>query len=70
MMGGSLHWTDSLELALALLERHPGVDPARLRFTELHRMVLELPGFADVPERSGERILEAIQAAWIEERQG
>ena len=62
-----MKWTDTLEIAIALSEAHPDIDPAQLRFTDLHRWVLELPGFADDPKRSGERILEAIQAAWIEE---
>jgi FeS assembly protein IscX len=66
-MSGPLHWTDSVEVAIALAQKHPDVDPRKLRFTDLHRMVCELDGFADPPERSGEKILEAIQMAWIEE---
>jgi len=62
-----LHWTDTIEIAQSLLEEHPEVDPRSVRFTDLHRWVLELPGFSDPPERSGEKILEAIQMAWIEE---
>ena len=64
----SLHWTDSLEIALALDEAHPDVDPLSLRFTDLREWVLALDDFDDDPERCGERILEAIQMAWIEER--
>lgn len=67
MPAQSLHWTDSLELALALAEAHPDVDPRSLRFTDLHRWVCALPGFADPPDRSNEKILEAIQMAWIDE---
>lgn len=64
----SLRWTDVAEIAVALDEAHPAADPRALRFTDLHRWVCELPGFGDDPKRSGERILEAIQQAWIEER--
>ncbi len=64
----SLHWTDSLEIAMALDEAHPEVDPLTVRFTDLRDWVLALDDFADAPERCGERILEAIQMAWIEER--
>jgi FeS assembly protein IscX len=62
-----LKWTDTLEIAIALAEHHPDVDPAQVRFTDLHRWVCELEDFADDPKRSGERILEAIQAAWMDE---
>jgi len=61
-------WTDVLEIAIALDETHPQVDPLSVRFTDLHRWVLALPGFNDDPGRSGEKILEAIQQAWIDER--
>jgi FeS assembly protein IscX len=67
-MAGKLHWTDVHDIAIELEERHPEVDNVNLRFTDLHRWVLELPTFADDPGRSNEKILEAIQAAWIEER--
>lgn len=62
-----LHWTDSLLIAEALAEIHPDVNPRKLRFTDLHRWVCALEGFADSPERSNEKILEAIQMAWIDE---
>lgn len=62
-----MKWTDTLEIARALAEAHPDADPATIRFTELRRRVLELPGFDDDPARSGERVLEAIQQAWIDE---
>jgi FeS assembly protein IscX len=62
-----MKWTDTYDIAAALYDKYPDVDPATIRFTDLHRWVLELDGFADAPERSGEKILEAIQAAWIEE---
>lgn len=62
-----MKWIDIEEIAIALAQKHPDVDPRSIRFTDLHRWVRELPGFADDPDRSGERILEAIQAAWIDE---
>lgn len=62
-----MKWTDSLEIAIALAEKHPDVDPQYVNFVDLHRWVCELPGFADDPKRSGEKILEAIQMAWIDE---
>jgi FeS assembly protein IscX len=63
-----LRWTDTLDIAIALDEAHPGVDVVNLRFTDLHRWVRELPDFADDPEKSNEKILEAIQMAWLDER--
>ncbi len=63
----SLKWTDTLDIAIELAEAHPDVDPQYIRFTDLHRWVCELEGFDDEPERSNEKILEAIQMAWIEE---
>jgi FeS assembly protein IscX len=62
-----MKWTDSLEIAIALAERHPDVDPKTIRFTDLRQWVLDLPGFDDDPKHSGEKILEAIQMAWIDE---
>jgi FeS assembly protein IscX len=62
-----MKWTDSLEIAIALAERHPDVDPKAIRFTDLRQWVLELPDFDDDPKHSGEKILEAIQMAWIDE---
>jgi FeS assembly protein IscX len=62
-----MKWTDSLEIATALAEKHPGVDPRTIRFTDLHNWVLELDEFNDDPKHTGEKILEAIQMAWIDE---
>lgn len=62
-----MKWIDIRNLAIALAEAHPDIDPHSIRFTDLHRWVCELPDFSDDPKRSGEKILEAIQAAWIEE---
>lgn len=63
-----LKWVDSLDIAIELDEAHPDVDPTQVRFTELRDWVLALDEFDDDPEHSGEKILEAIQMAWIEER--
>ncbi len=62
-----MKWTDTYDIAAALYDKFPDVDPLTVRFTQLRQWVLELDGFSDLPERSGEKILEAIQAAWIEE---
>ncbi|SOZ15810.1 Fe-S cluster assembly putative chaperon or iron donor protein [Cupriavidus taiwanensis] len=62
-----MKWTDTYAIAEALYDKYPDIDPAGVRFTDLRRWVLELDGFADDPARSGEKILEAIQQAWIEE---
>ena len=62
-----MKWTDTLEIAIALTEKFPDADPESVRFTDLYHWVLELPGFDDDPKRCGEKILEAIQGAWIEE---
>jgi FeS assembly protein IscX len=61
-------WTDVREIAIRLNEAHPDVDPLTVRFTDLHRWVTELPGFAGDPKKSNEQILEAIQMTWIDER--
>ncbi len=63
----AIKWTDTLEIAIQLLDAHPTVDPKTIRFTDLHRWVSELPEFDDDASRSNEKILEAIQMAWIEE---
>jgi FeS assembly protein IscX len=60
-----LGWSDTDELAFRLHEAHPQVDPLTVRFTDLHRFVTQLPDFADDPATSSERILEAIQMAWV-----
>jgi FeS assembly protein IscX len=67
-MARKLRWTDVHDIAIELEERHPEADNVNLRFTDLHRWVMELPDFEDDAGRSNEKILEAIQAAWIEER--
>ena len=62
-----MKWTDTLEIAIALAEARPDTDPRTVRFTDLMQWVVVLPGFDDDPRRCGEKILEAIQMAWIEE---
>jgi FeS assembly protein IscX len=62
-------WTDTEEIGIQLQEKHPDVDPLTVRFTDLHRYVTELEGFADDPAKSNESKLEAIQMAWHEEWQ-
>jgi len=62
-----MKWTDSREIAIALAKKLPDVDPKTVRFTDLRAWVMDLEGFADEPGRSGEKILEAIQMAWIDE---
>ncbi|MEE9356942.1 Fe-S cluster assembly protein IscX [Candidatus Vondammii sp. HM_W22] len=64
-----LKWTDSLDIAIELDELHPDIDPIHVNFVDLRNMVLALAGFDDDPVHSGEKILEAIQMAWIEERE-
>jgi FeS assembly protein IscX len=64
-----LKWTESLEIAIALDEAHPDADPIHVNFVDLRSWILALDDFDDAPEHSGERILEAVQAAWIEERE-
>jgi FeS assembly protein IscX len=62
-----MKWTDTLDIAIALSEAHPDKDPKEVNFVDLYQWVLALPGFNDDPKRCGEKILEAIQTAWIEE---
>ena len=62
-----MKWTDTLEIAIALADQHPEIDPKTIRFTDLHRWVTELPEFDDEPNRSNEKILESIQMNWIDE---
>ena len=64
-----LKWTDTEEIAFRLIDKYPDADPLKVRFTELHKYVLAIPGFSDDPKKSNEKILEAIQMTWLEERQ-
>ncbi|MDE3015948.1 MAG: Fe-S cluster assembly protein IscX [Pseudomonadota bacterium] len=63
-----MRWTDSRDIAIRLEETYPAADNVNLRFTDLHQWVVALPGFNDTPDGCNERILEAIQMAWIDER--
>jgi len=63
-----MKWTDILEIAIELEEKHGDKDNVNLRFTDLHKWVVGLEGFDDDPNKSNEKILEAIQMAWIDER--
>ncbi len=63
-----MKWTDSLDIAIELAERHPEVDPKALNFVDLMRWVMELPGFEEDERHCGEKKLEAIQQAWIDAR--
>ena len=62
-----MRWTDSLEIAIQLADAHPDIDPKAIRFTDLRAWVMALPEFDDDPAHCGEKILEAIQMAWIDE---
>lgn len=62
-----MKWTDVRLIAIELAEAHPEVDPKTIRFTDLHNWVMALADFNDDPKHSGEKILEAIQMAWIDE---
>ena len=62
-----MKWTDTQRIAEELFDRHPEIDPKTVRFTQLRQLILDLPEFDDDPQRCGERILEAVQQAWIDE---
>ena len=62
-----MQWTDVSDIAIELCEAHPDVDPLALNFVDLRNWVMALPEFDDDPNRCGEKVLEAIQASWIEE---
>jgi FeS assembly protein IscX len=67
-MAKKLKWTDVQDIAIELEETHPDADVVNIRFTDLWKWVQALPDFEDDPKKSNEKILEAIQAAWLEER--
>jgi FeS assembly protein IscX len=64
-----MKWTDINDIAIELTEAHPEVDPARINFVDLMTWVMALPAFNDDPKHCGEKILEAIQQAWIDEQE-
>ena len=63
----TMGWRDAEDIGIALSEQHPDTDPLTVRFTDLHRFVTELAGFSEDPKASNEKILEAIQMAWLDE---
>ncbi len=64
-----LRWTNIYDIAIELEEAHPDIDIVNIRFTDLHKWITSLPSFEDLPNESSEKILEAIQMAWLEERE-
>jgi len=62
-----MKWTDSLDIAIELCDLYPDIDPKTLRFTDLHKWITELEGFDDDPQRSNEKILEAVLLCWLDE---
>ncbi len=64
----TLKWTDSLDIAIALDEAYPDIDPQYVRYTDMHEWICKLEAFDDEPSNSNEKILEAIQMAWIDEK--
>ncbi|MDA0979404.1 MAG: Fe-S cluster assembly protein IscX [Proteobacteria bacterium] len=62
-----MKWTDVNDIAIELTDTYPDIDPLSVRFTDLRDWVMALPGFDDDPEHCGEKILEAIQMAWLDE---
>lgn len=62
-----MKWTDVREIAILLSEKHADIDPKTIRFVDLHNLVVDLDGFDDDHHRGGEKVLEAIQSAWIDE---
>jgi len=62
-----IKWTDIQDIAIELADNHSDIDPQYINFVDLRNLVMNIEGFSDDPERCGEKILEAIQMAWIEE---
>ena len=62
-----MQWADVTDIAIELLESHPDTDPLSINFVDLRRWILAIPGFEGHPDHCGEKLLEAIQAAWIDE---
>ncbi|MBF0358883.1 MAG: Fe-S cluster assembly protein IscX [Magnetococcales bacterium] len=63
-----MKWIDIYDIAIELADSKPDIDPLKVRFTDLRLWVMDLPGFDDAPERCNEKVLEAIQMAWLDER--
>jgi len=68
-MASEIDWNESEEIGIQLQEKFPDLDPLTVRFTDLHRYVIELDGFTGDPQKSNESKLEAIQMAWHEEHE-
>lgn len=64
-----MKWNDTQDIAIALFDKFPDIEPLTVRFTDLHRWVTELDNFDDDPDKSNEGILEAIQMAWLDEHE-
>ena len=64
-----LRWTDVQDIVIELDEAYPDQDPLTINFVDLQQKVVGIEGFDDDPDRGGEKVLEAIQMAWIEERE-
>jgi FeS assembly protein IscX len=64
-----MKWTDITAIAEALYDKHPDIDPLTIRFTDLHNWIVDLEEFDDDHTRGGEKVLEAVQQAWIDEAQ-
>jgi FeS assembly protein IscX len=62
-----MKWTDVTDIAIELAERHPEINPEQVNFVDLMKWVLALPDFHDDPKHCGEKVLEAIQQAWMDE---
>jgi FeS assembly protein IscX len=62
-----MKWADITAIAEALYDKYPDVDPVTIRFTDLHNKIIELEDFDDDTSRGGEKVLEAVQQAWIDE---
>ena len=62
-----MDWDSFEDIAIALSEKYPETDPLKVRFTDLHQMIVGLGGFTGDPQKSNESKLEAIQMAWLEE---
>tara|TARA_B100001996_G_scaffold176351_1_gene134646 strand:- start:5051 stop:5245 length:195 start_codon:yes stop_codon:yes gene_type:complete len=63
-----LKWINTIDIAILLSDKYPDINPETIRFTDLHKWVCELNEFDDDPNKSNEKVLEAIQMAWIEEQ--
>ena len=66
-MPRDIDWNDTEEIGIQLQEAHPELDPLSVRFTDMHKLVTEIPGFIGDPAKSNEGLLEAIQMAWLDE---